>query len=299
MRGIFIAGSDPELMLLDPKGELVSAIGRVPGTKKRPYKVPGGAIQRDNVLLELNTNPAETSEEFISNLREVLVSAAKIAAPCNLTVRASAQYPEKQLRRREARVFGCDPDYNAWTLDRNMVPAEAQYQPFRSAGGHLHIGKTPEIADMLDDDYGKIAVVKMLDVFVGIPSLILDEDATSAARRSLYGKAGAHRPKPYGVEYRALGNFWVWSPKLVETVYQLADIAVRLTLAGESDKIFAQVGGETVVQDIINNSRHNEAGKLLNGVLAEYLPSRLVQSIVTKEASQDIWGKDLYQIWGI
>jgi hypothetical protein len=50
--------------------------------------------------------------------------------------------------------------------------------------------------------------VKQLDWYLGGWSLQKDPDPI---RRRLYGKAGACRYKPYGVEYRVLSNFWVTS----------------------------------------------------------------------------------------
>ncbi|HJS83041.1 MAG TPA: hypothetical protein VJ742_09440, partial [Nitrososphaera sp.] len=72
MEACFVAGADPELMLVNPKGELVSAIGKVPGTKKRPHKVVNGAIQHDNVMAEFNVAPANTSAELITHMAAVL-----------------------------------------------------------------------------------------------------------------------------------------------------------------------------------------------------------------------------------
>src|SRR3546814_15106496 len=53
-------------------------------------------------------------------------------------------------------------------------------------------------------------LVKQLDWYLGLWSLGKDKDKV---RRSLYGKAGACRIKPYGVEYHVLSNFWIKNKK--------------------------------------------------------------------------------------
>ncbi len=72
-------------------------------------------------------------------------------------------------------------------------------------------------------------LVKQLDYFLGIPSLLLDKDEE---RRHLYGKAGAFRPKPYGVEYRVLSNFWLKSPELMRWVYNTTHLAISELMKG-------------------------------------------------------------------
>lgn len=290
MEGCFVAGADPELMLVTPEGALISAIGIVPGTKKKPRKVRNGAVQHDNVMAEFNVNPANDSEGFEQNLRDVLKELAGIVKPNRLVIRASADFPERELRHAKARVFGCDPDFDSWSLSMNQIDPAASLSGFRSAGGHLHIGKKPGIAAMLDDPYGKVEVVKMLDIFVGVPSIFIDPDPTAAARRSLYGKAGAHRPKDYGVEYRALGNFWVRSPALVQLVYALADRAVALCQEGESKKIIESLG-EAEVQRIINSSDKKSA-KATFKKLSRYLPTSLMKQVGALDTTTD-----LYQAW--
>jgi len=296
MEGCFVAGADPELMLVSPQGELVSAIGLVPGTKEKPAKVAGGGIQRDNVMAEFNVDPAATSEEFIHNIRTVLGELARVVAPNLLTVRASASFPEQALDNDEARVFGCDPDFDSWTLSMNEIDGTAALASFRSAGGHFHVGKKEAVAEMLDDPYGKVEVVKMLDVFLGIPSVILDPDPTSKARRALYGRAGAHRPKDYGVEYRALGNFWLRSPELVDLIYHLADRAVALCLEGESHKIVEAIGANRI-QEIINTSNKRKARNTIRRVLAHYLDDATTQAILGTTPLEAIEGKALMEVW--
>lgn len=300
MKPILVAGTDPEFMLWDPKREeLVSAIGRIPGTKKRPHKIPGGAVQRDNVMCELNTDPAQTREELVDKLRLVLKGAAEIAAPNLLLVQASADFPARALRNRETRRFGCDPDFNAWTLMPNEVPFDAPDKSFRSAGGHFHVGQTAETAEMLGDPHGKVAVVRMLDIFLGLPSVLLDQDPSSPARRQLYGKAGAHRPKPYGVEYRALGNFWLRSPKLVELIYDLADHAVRLTLQGAGVKI-GQLLDTDAVQQAINESSIERAETAIRRLAkAKFFPAGSAEEILSGAFLKAVGNQNLYQAWGI
>jgi hypothetical protein len=243
-------------------------------------------------LAEFNVNPSGTSDEFEGNIRTVLQELAKIVHPHQLTVRASAEYPHPALDSDEARIFGCDPDFDSWTLMMNEIDGTAAHQNFRSAGGHLHIGSKKATREMLDNPYGKVEVVKMLDIFLGITSVLIDSDPTAPARRKLYGRAGAHRPKDYGVEYRALGNFWVRTPELVQLMYELADRAVTLTLDGASEDVVRLIGKERI-QRIINNSQKRSARAALQE-LQRYLPATLVGRLT--ESSSNV---SLYQAWSL
>lgn len=60
-------------------------------------------------------------------------------------------------------------------------------------------------------DKQRAEIVKAADLFIGIPGLIMEPDNK---RRELYGKAGAFRPKRYGVELRGPSNFWLANNKL-------------------------------------------------------------------------------------
>jgi hypothetical protein len=291
MEGCFVAGADPELMLVSPQGELTSAIPLIAGTKTNPLPVPGGALQRDNVMAEFNVNPADSLEEFVDNMRQVLGELARMVAPNQLTIRASAQYPEAELDNDEARVFGCDPDFNSWSMSRNNFDSTLALAPLRSAGGHWHVGYKEETREMLEDPYGKAEVVKMLDIFQGVPSILLDSDQTAPLRRSLYGRAGAHRPKPYGVEYRALGNFWVQSPTLVDLMYQLSDVAIRLCADGESTKIIEAIAAKRIIK-AINTSDAKLAKEIVEKDLMRYLEKDLFTSILT-----EVPPLDLYKTW--
>lgn len=298
MEACFVAGADPELMVVDSNGNLTSAIPLIAGTKEKPLKVSCGAVQRDNVLAEFNVNPSGTGEEFEHNTREVLRELSHLVSPNRLVARAGADFPEAALDHEEARVFGCDPDFNSWTMMMNSIDGTAALENFRSAGGHFHIGKKAQTSEMLDDPYGKIEVVKMLDIFQGIPSVVLDDDPTAPRRRSLYGGAGSHRPKDYGVEYRALGNFWVRSPDLVHLMYELADRAVSLTLEGESTKIIEKIGAERV-QRTINESDRRKARRILDSTLRPYLDENLFARILERTPIRDIAKRSINEVWGI
>jgi hypothetical protein len=70
------------------------------------------------------------------------------------------------------------------------------------------------------------ALTKSLDVWLGLPSLVWDQDDR---RRTLYGAAGAFRPKPYGMEYRVLSNKWINDPLLRKTVFHNTLKAIEAT----------------------------------------------------------------------
>lgn len=268
-------GSDPEAFLKNSKGELVSAIGLVPGTKEHPFKTVNGSVQHDNILAEFNSKPSNTILEFINNHKLIIKDITEIITPLDLHLNfiASAMCSDELLSDPISRVAGCDPDYNAWELCRN-TPASYTFTNLRAAGGHVHIAFDQSV----NNPKARIDFIRALDLILGVPSVVLDNDS---ARREFYGKAGSFRPKdtinfdpnigpdPYdGVEYRTLSNFWLRSEELmafvwngVEKVYNnLEELSERATF--QKDAIIS-----------IINSGDSARARLFCEVEGIYVPS--------------------------
>lgn len=214
---IFTMGCDPELFLADIHGQLKASCGKIGGTKQNPQPLgigDGFAVQEDNVAVEFNIPPAGTAREFVmsvSKAMKVIGDGVNSMYGYHLDNRASASFPKEELESPAALEFGCDPDYNAWTGDKNPKP-KAEDSTLRSCGGHVHVGYAEGSVDAK-------RLVKFMDLFLGVPATLMDKDDR---RKQLYGKSGAHRipTKYHGVEYRVLSNFWVHDPKLTQWVWQ-------------------------------------------------------------------------------
>lgn len=272
-------GSDPEYFILNKvTGNLVSAIPLIKGDKQTPTTLPsGGNIQSDNVAVEFATLPAKSTAEFITNLKSSLIDTINILPENHeLAVLPSATFSPEELNDPRAKQFGCSPDYCAWDLVENEPPV-ADDPTFRSCGGHIHIGCldengeiTHKDASFLLDPMGKVLMVRGMDLFHGIISTVLDCSEEAVARRKLYGKAGCHRPTPYGVEYRTLSNYWTKSPTLSMLMSSLADVVVDLIVEDELEKIIDEVGPDTI-REIINTGDVSSAEVVMNNVLMNYL----------------------------
>lgn len=202
----FTIGADPEFFV-SQGGKPVSAWGLIPGDKKDPYKVPYGAVQVDGMALEFNINPAKGEAGFLRNLDAVMHQIMDMVPGYEYYDRPVAEFGKEYIDQQhpDAKRLGCEPDFNAYTGDVNPTPDADT--PFRTASGHVHIGWTNGVDPMDPGHFEACRVLtKALDVFLGVPSLYWDDDVK---RRQLYGKAGAFRPKPYGMEYRTLSNRWL------------------------------------------------------------------------------------------
>jgi len=280
MRKKHTIGTDPEFFLKRGK-KLTSAIPIIGdeehGTKHNPITLPsGGTVQRDNVAVEFASPPAETREQFVESIRACLKDVmALIPKDTTLEALPSADFPSAELDHPEALQFGCDPDYNAWTVEQNEKPFCGS-QVFRSCGGHVHVGGIQEdgkpIAGMefLLEFEGKLAMVRAMDIMLGIPSTILDCSKAAIARRELYGKAGCHRIPEHGVEYRTLSNYWLKSPELVMLVYSLTNDAVKMVQKNALEKVIEQIGAEDI-QAIINNGNEKQAAEVIERYIKPHM----------------------------
>lgn len=234
-----LIGSDPEGFIRSKKtGRYTSCHNMLPGTKKEPYKVPGGAIQVDGVAAEINIDPAANYDEWHENHAKVIKELkVYLGESYELVWVPVAFFDTKEFEKlpAETQALGCDPDWNAWTGKQNPPPnaksdkVDDGAYTFRCAGGHVHVGitsnKHPD-----EDAHRQVCfnIVKFFDVGVAATTS-WDENSL---RRKLYGKPGACRIKPYGPECRVLSNVWMQNEKTMREVYYKTLLATWRAIAG-------------------------------------------------------------------
>ena len=228
-----LIGADPELFL-KKDGQFFSAHKMIPGTKTKPHPVEKGAIQVDGLALEFNIEPAETAEQFDVNIDTVLKHLrSMVPEDYQFDFSATATFTKKHMEEQlpEALVLGCEPWWSAYTQLTAPVPPPAFGNLNRYAGGHVHIG-WGEGFDVESQIHIKSCarLAKQLDYYIGLPSVILDNDRD---RRKNYGAPGTFRPKPYGMEYRSLSNFWVDKPEVRKFIFNQTQKAVADLIAGK------------------------------------------------------------------
>lgn len=247
-------GADPELFLADSNGKFISAINKFGGTKDHPRPMgigDGFGVLEDNVMVEFNIPPAMSDRQFSEHIQKALNAIEGEAKGMGLSLanNASCRLDADQLADWQAFVFGCEPDYCAYTGDKNPRPNTEDDPTFRSAGGHVHIGAgaNMSLADCC-------VAVPFCDLFLGVPSVFWDTDTE---RKKLYGKAGAFRMKPYGFEYRTLSNFWIFNSTYHTWVYHAAQKAVEMYKSGFDLRPFY-----SDLQEAINNNNKDVARDL-------------------------------------
>lgn len=260
-------GADCEMFLKNKKtNEIVSAEGFVQGTKEEPFVFDPSnnffATSLDNVLAEFSIPPATNKVEFYNYLRKSIRYINTSIPKEYCTVASPAEIlQDYYLQTTQAKKFGCEPDFNAYTGLQNNRPFAANPN-LRSAGGHLHLGyidpSTFDPFSYYDSsmDSERHEIIQALDLHIGVPSVILEPDNE---RKLLYGKAGAFRPKIYGLEYRTVSNFYLNSKKLTMWVYDAVTNAINWLNEGNViDRVMA-----THISDVINSNDKQEAQNLI------------------------------------
>lgn len=240
-------GSDPEVLLQDSNGSPVSVIGMIRADKWNPMQIPdmekGFTLQEDNVSLEYGIPPASTADEYVDYIQRVMQKSLDYIPNLSFSKLSCVIYPEEQMQHPLAYVFGCEPDFDAWTGKVNKKPAPP-HPLMRSAGGHIHVETTKPAVD----------VVRAMDLFLGVPSVLMDK---GEMRKQIYGAAGAHRVKPYGVEYRTLSNFWIFEEKLIRWVWDQTERSIN-------NKHIDIMAEQDMILEAINNNNKQVAWALVN-----------------------------------
>lgn len=249
-------GADPELFIINENTKkVVSAVGLIPGEKGNPWRsddMPEGfGLETDNILAEFNIPPVIDEVSFVNNIiymqKYIDRFVKNIDPDLGIKCAASQVVPESELQSEQARMFGCDIDYNAYTMKANPKP-EGTKTNIRSGGFHIHVGyENPDVDTSL-------SLVRYMDAFIGLPSVIKDKDKK---RRSLYGKAGCFRLKDYGLEYRTLSSAMMGSAAKLSFVWKQLQKAISACLCEYN------LPDRNEIQEAINNSNAQLAEKLI------------------------------------
>jgi hypothetical protein len=277
----YTLGTDPEFMLVDRNGSIVSAIPVIQRDKHDPIVLgeDGVKVYFDNTMIETNTVPADSRATFVDNIRDTFQRIQGVlgtdydfvAVPSNYFSVVECMHPD-------AMIAGCNPEFCAKLAEACFPPDFTD--TFRSAGGHIHIGRT-DFVDFDEDDAedngefllaheSKRKMIRAMDIFVGCPLTLIDDSAASAARKRLYGKASRFRPTAYGVEYRTPSNYWLSSPVMAELIWDLTMAALE---ACKDDKI------EAVDFDRAFESINDNDAKGATAIIDKYLTPELKERV--------------------
>lgn len=263
---LLTVGADVEFFLVDKKtGKPVSSEGITKGSKYSPHFFNDdghSSTSLDNVATEITIPPAKNAAEFSRFLtRSVRYVEQNLPEGLGILMVPAVSFDEESLMTENAMMFGCEPDYNAWTGKVNNKPLADDWT-LRSAGGHLHCGidniEVPFSGRIqrYKVDSQRANIVQVLDLFVSIPLVIMEPDNR---RKELYGKAGAFRPKPYGLEYRTVSNHYMRSDKLKRWAYS----SVQRAFDYINEYGFLGEGVGSVVRKSIDTNNKEQAENLI------------------------------------
>jgi len=155
--------------------------------------------------------------------------------------------------------FGCDPDEDAFHMEKKCKILDVSKHPERYMGGHIHISGSPTIAEE------PILAVKSLAFTLGLAAIAYsDVPESEKARTFLYGLPGKHRVQKYGadnpygkeyavgIEYRTCSTRWTASREHAKQVFTWATIGIKNLLEGGLVKSLEKEISQDAVDSILN-----------------------------------------------
>jgi hypothetical protein len=222
-----LIGADPEVFLRSKSTkDYVSAHGLFKGTKEKPVPLGNyGFMQVDGHALEFNINPASNEDEFVLfttktfDLLKGVVNDVDDDLEIALDPVANFDPDYFESLPVTSKVLGCTPDFSSFTGEQ-LDPPDISAVPLRTSSGHIHIGWTNG-----DNAFDPLQFAMRQDVARRLTPHLLRvsqkwETDRSEERRMYYGREGSFRPKPYGVELRALDCLWLASEDRMREVYR-------------------------------------------------------------------------------
>ena len=221
-----------------------------------------GGIIIDGVQAEMNPKPDTCRQRMGGELSRMFKIIAQIMKEKGVAINwdVNVRVPVKEMLSLspKSRQFGCSPSLNAYNEVINLPDGETY--PFRSAGGHIHVGYyfkqgSDPMRDMLIGRKSEYkTMVKVLDILLGNTCVLLDRDEGEIQRRTCYGRAGEYREQPHGLEYRVLGNFWLRNFILTSFVFGVTRLAFGFIDNKEATKELLAAVKEEDIRKAINEN---------------------------------------------
>lgn len=229
-------GTDPEIFVVDKKGEVVPAWTYLPPkTKGTAYKTADGAftgnVYWDGFQAEFTTHAgisclAQMADCVHTGLKTIYKAARTKHPEATLTLKSVVQVSDKVLReaKPEHVAFGCAPSYNLYGLTGNTQ--DGSQVPYRFAGGHIHVGMPGASKEVIEQ------TVAIMDAVLGVAAVSMFAKYDNPLRRQYYGLPGEYRTPSHGLEYRTLSNAWIAHPLIMHMTFDLARAAAGLVSEG-------------------------------------------------------------------
>lgn len=120
---------------------------------------------------------------------------------------------------------------------------------------HIHLGYKTNVEDIML----KFEIVRAMDLFLTVPSMIIDPDTE---RRILYGKAGEMRMTNYGLEVRTLSSYFNNNSDLRKWCFNQTMLAIDYVNNNPIIESNSELGQK--IQNCINNDDKNLAYELID-----------------------------------
>lgn len=248
-------GCDPEFFLVyKDTGTFRSAHDLLPGNKAEPFKLKYGAVQVDGMAVEFNIDPVETWTEFKHHVYMTLKEIRKMVSKefsfyVGPVIYFSERYYESLPDK--TKELGCDPDLDAYNEGkRNQIPFDPRNM--RTGSGHFHLGwNTSHYTNNEDRLFDAILLAKKVAQTIPLAPYDSPIWRIERERRTMYGKKGSFRVKPYGVEFREFSNVWLSSPVLAKGYFDIIKkIGEGAVLKGNLSNAELWLKKEQVYQDL-------------------------------------------------
>lgn len=212
-------GTDPEYLVLDEKDRPVPAHKVKFPSAKRKLTLEGydhSKAFRDGYAVEINVTPVTCRQTITFEMQRALLGVTKLLPPgYKLATVPAWKIDLKQMvgAPSDVKQFGCSPSLCAYTGAQKIPPIDAMSHEWRYSGAHLHFSAYWEEGqyDNRTDEYSMVPspaeiqdpstypdMVKLMDMYIGLPLTCMFHRPELYQRRRFYGQAGEYRAQDYG-----------------------------------------------------------------------------------------------------
>lgn len=286
----FTIGSDPEIGIYSTLSKkIVSSIPVLKTDKNNPIvldRKTNTKFYADNVLAEFSFAPANSKEQFVDRFRNAFQKGQEfLGEDYKFALKAAHEYDSSEMKADygiNPLEIGCTPSFDFYKLQ--MCDSPQFTNNIRTQSTHIHIGNTK-----LQEFEAKHEGLKLIEIYLGLSSVIFDKDPSSLARRQYYGLSGSFRPCEYGAEYRIMSSYALNSPKLVDLTYDLVEHSLNHLFDGTG-------------KDVINSLDTNQIRHSINSCNPKTAEELLKQAELPKNLMTRVkadYSTNFYENWGL